>query len=105
MPRPDITDVLLGWGGNLVRHRTAAGLTQEAVSIELGVSLKTIHRWEAVGRDGGGNLPPTVHQRRLADLYRVPVTELFPRTEREAALEGIAAEYDDLLERVGGGCS
>ena len=105
MARPDITGVLLGWGERLVAARTAAGLTQEAVAVELGVSLKTIQRWEALGRDGGGNLPSTQQQARLADLYGVQVSDLLPRTEREGTLEGIAAEYDDLLERVGNGCS
>lgn len=105
MPRPDITGVLTGWGERLGAARSAAGFTQEAVARELAVTVKTVARWEAVGRDGGGNLPSTFQQRRLADLYRKPISDLFPRTEREATLEGLAAEYDSLLEQVGGGCS
>lgn len=105
MPRPDITGVLSGTGERLAAARIEAGFTQEAAARELDVSLKTIQRWEAVGRDGGGNLPSTADQCRLAELYRREVWELVPRTDSEAEIASRLAEADDILQRAGGGCS
>jgi transcriptional regulator with XRE-family HTH domain len=107
MTTPGNSDVQGGWGARLVSAREAAGLTQPTLANRLGVSLRTVVRWEAVGRDVSdlGRRPNSIDQRRIADELGVPVSDLFPRTDREAELEGIADEYDDLLERVGGGCS
>lgn len=96
----DNTDVLSGWGDRLLAARTAANLSRRELAERIGVSAKSIQRWEASNRE-----PTAAQQARLELALGVRVSDLLPRTEREAVLEGIAAEYDDLLERVGGGCS
>lgn len=105
MTSPDIDDVLFGWGQRLAAARTAAGLNQPQLAAELGVSTKTIQRWEATGRHPDATRPNLAQQRRLAQILDVPISDLLPRSNREATLEGVAAEHDDLLERIGGGCS
>lgn len=98
-------DILSGWGARLAAARTAANMTQAALAIELDVTLSTVQRWEAASHLRSSRRPNELDQRRIAEVLGTSVTDLFPRTAREAELEGIAADHDDLLERVGGGCS
>jgi transcriptional regulator with XRE-family HTH domain len=107
MPDSDNVDPQSGWGERLVAARTAAGLSQPQLAARLGVAIRTVHRWEAVGRGTSdeGRRPNSLDQRRIAEALGVSVYALFPRTDDEVALPGVLAEYDDLLERVGGGCS
>jgi transcriptional regulator with XRE-family HTH domain len=105
MTSSDTSDVLFGWGRRLQAARTAAGLSRPALAVGVGVSAKTIQRWEATGPNAYTTQPNPAQQRRIAELLDIPVTDLFPRSGREAELEGLASEYDALLERVGGGCS
>lgn len=88
------------WGGNARRAREAAGLTQTEAASRAGTSQNNLSRIER-----GEQLPMYDLQLRLAETYEVPVSDLFPRTNREGELEGLVSEYDELLERVGGGCS
>lgn len=105
MTTADHNDVLDGWGSRLAAARNAADLTQAELAAALGVTLSTVQRWEADNTLSYSRTPSLLDQRRLADVLGVNVTDLFPRTEREATLEGLVAEADAYLERVGGGCS
>lgn len=100
MTDADNLDVQDTWGARLVAAREAAGLSQTALAERLGVSLRTIVRWEAVGRDVAdpGRRPDPADQRRLAQVLEVPVSDLLPRTDDEA-------EMVELVARLGTGCS
>lgn len=98
MTSPDNNDVLLGWGNGLRSARLAAGISRQALALGVGVSAKTIQRWEATGPTTYTTQPNPAQQRRLAELLRISVTELFPRTEDEAELVVLAG-------RLGSGCS
>ena len=102
MSSPATTDVLDGWGTRLAEARTAAGKTQAALAQELGVQLTTYQRWEAGSGQPRYRRPNELYQRRIAAALNTAVTTLFPRDDDEATLR---SEYDQLLERVGGGCS
>ena len=102
MSSPVPTDVLDGWGTRLAEARTAVGKTQAALARELGVLLRTYQRWEAAADQPRYRRPSEHDQRRIAAALNTAVTTLFPRDDDEATLR---SEYDQLLERVGGGCS
>ncbi len=98
MTSPDTNDVLLGWGDALRSARLAATFSRSELAARVGVSAKTIQRWEATGPDAYTTQPSPAQQRRIAELLRISVTELFPRTVDEAELVVLA-------ERLGAGCS
>jgi transcriptional regulator with XRE-family HTH domain len=96
--------IFAGWGNRLTAARTAANLSRRQLAEQVGVTAKTIQRWE--GAAGAYSSQPSARQQQqLADALGIPVSDLLPRSEREGTLEGLAAEYDDLLQRVGNGCS
>lgn len=105
MSEAETADVQSGWGERLAAARLAAGLTQPALAALLGVAIKTVTRWEAVGRSDEGRRPNSLDQRRIAAALGLPTLELFPRDDFDVSVPGRLAEYDELLERVGGGCS
>lgn len=100
MPSNPKRDPFVRWGPNVAAHRTRLGLSNAELARRVDVSEKHLSQIEA-----GRSLPSYDLQDEFARVLDVPVSELFPRTPREAELAGLAAEYDDLLERVGGGCS
>lgn len=104
MPTPDTNPIRNGWGDRLAAARNAAGLTQQQVADAVGVDRKTVQRWEASGV-AWARRPDYAQQEALAAALGTPLTDLFPRSVREAELESIAADHDDLLARIGGGCS
>lgn len=97
MTNQDTGDVLFGWGGRLLAARTAAGLSRRALAHDIGVSTKTIQRWEAAA-GAYTTQPSPIQQRRLANVLNLSVTELFPRSDDEADLVSLAAA-------LGNGCS
>lgn len=58
-------------GNFLATLRKEQGLTQEALGEKLGVTNKTISRWE-----NGNYLPPVEMLKELSDLYAVSINEL-----------------------------
>lgn len=94
----DVPGVQSGWGERLTAARQAAGLTQPELADRLGVSVRTVTRWEGAGRTEAGRHPDRVDQVRLANALGTTPTELFPRDDNEA-------ELVDQLERIGSGCS
>ena len=58
----------------LLELRTKKGVTQEEAAANLGVSNKTISKWET-----GSSLPETEYLTNIADYYGVSVNELFGR--------------------------
>lgn len=58
-------------GNFLAELRRESGLTQEQLGIELGVSNKTISRWET-----GTYLPPVEMLQLLSDKYGVSINEI-----------------------------
>lgn len=72
--------------------RAEAGLTQEQLGERLGVTNKTVSRWET-----GVYLPPVECLRLLSDLYGITINEILsgerlrPEGYKDAAEENIAA--------------
>ena len=56
--------------------RVNAGLTQRDVAVKLGVSTNTVINWE-----NGKSLPSVAVARRLAELYGIPLDNIFFATE------------------------
>ena len=52
--------------------RVNAGLTQRDVAVKLGVSTNTVINWES-----GKSLPSVAVARRLAELYGIPLDNIF----------------------------
>ena len=88
------------WGGNARQAREAAQLTQVEAAARADTTQHNLSRIER-----GDQFPSYDLQGRLARVYGVSVTELFPRTDAEAALAETVAELEDALARTGGGCS
>jgi len=66
-------------------RREALGLSQEALARSLGVTVRTVGRWEQ-----GSHAPPTNQLRRLARALRVKVGEL-KRTDVDQDREQVPA--------------
>ena len=72
--------------------RTEAGMTQEQLGQQLGVTNKTVSRWET-----GAYLPPVECLRLLSDLYGITINEILSGERlnsecyKDAAEENIAA--------------
>lgn len=62
---------MLKIGRFLAELRNASGLTQEQLGEEIGVTNKTISRWEC-----GNYLPPAEMLQILSDKYKVSINEL-----------------------------
>ena len=75
----------------LLELRTAKGVTQEEAASHLGVSNKTVSKWET-----GASLPETEYLTGIADYYGVPVSRLFGRQEACSADELIRQQYQGL---------
>ena len=67
--------------------RRAAGLTQEQLGEKLGVSNKTVSRWET-----GAYLPPVEMLQAISGLYGVSINELLAGGRLEGAAYQAAAE-------------
>ena len=80
---------LIKTGKFLARLRREAGYTQERLGEKLGVSNKTVSRWET-----GAYLPPVEMLQAISDLYGVSINELLAgeRLEGEAAYRAAAEE-------------
>ena len=76
-------------GGFLKELRLEKQLTQEQLAEELGVSRRTVSRWET-----GNNLPDLSVIVELADFYDVDLNEIF-RGERR--MEAMDTELKDTL--------
>ena len=74
---------------NLVRLRTAHGMTQKQLADALGISDRSVSKWET-----GETEPDISTLCRMAELYAVPPAE-FLRSE-DAPAEGVTAELSDL---------
>lgn len=83
---------MLKIGRFLAELRTASGLTQEQLGEEIGVTNKTVSRWEC-----GNYLPPAEMLQILSDRYNVSINELLAGQRldeycyREKAEENIKA--------------
>ena len=74
-------------GKYLAQLRHNRGLTQEALGEKLGVTNKTVSRWE------NGNYLPTVDAlQQLSDLYGVTINEILSGQKLEEAEYKAAAE-------------
>jgi len=72
--------------------RTKKGVTQEEAAANLGVSNKTISKWET-----GFSLPETEYLTEIADYYDVSVNELFGREVSNRNINDLIFEqYNDL---------
>lgn len=57
---------------SLAAARVNAGMTQKDVAHEMHISKQTVVNWEK------GNSEPTISQsRRLSELYKMPLTNIF----------------------------
>lgn len=76
----------------LASLRAKKGVTQDVVGESIGVSGKTVSKWE-----NGASSPELELIPMLADYYGVEIAELFGRAAaRRSAAEVIRAEYDGL---------
>jgi transcriptional regulator with XRE-family HTH domain len=66
-------------GLSLAERRFNAGMTPEELSERTKVSSRTIRRLE------NGSQPNVATAKKLADYFEVQPSELFPRTDAEAA--------------------
>ena len=80
---------LIKTGKFLARLRREAGYTQECLGEKLGVSNKTVSRWET-----GAYLPPVEMLQAISGLYGVSINELLAgeRLEGETAYRAAAEE-------------
>jgi transcriptional regulator with XRE-family HTH domain len=79
-------------GDNLAFLRGQRGVTQDAVAAALGVSNKTISKWET-----GISSPEAEYIPALADYYEVSTDEIFGRVTSKSSFEDIIArEFADL---------
>ena len=76
-------------GGFLKELRQEKQITQEQLAEQMGVSRRTVSRWET-----GNNLPDLSVLVELADFYNVDLNEIF-RGERRS--ESMDAELKDTL--------
>jgi transcriptional regulator with XRE-family HTH domain len=84
--------ILLKIGEKLSLLRNQKGVTQEAVADALGISNKTISKWET-----GLSVPETEYIPMLSDYFNVSTDEIFGRTTSKSSMEDIIAkEYDGL---------
>lgn len=79
-------------GSFLKDLRKEKGITQEQLSEKLGVSSRTVSRWET-----GSNLPDLSILIELADLYNVDIRELI---DGERKSENMEKETKDILMKV-----
>jgi transcriptional regulator with XRE-family HTH domain len=76
----------------LLELRTKKGVTQEEAAANLGVSNKTVSKWET-----GVSLPETEYLTGIADYYGVSISELFRgKISRQDVGYLIMQEYKDL---------
>ena len=76
----------------LLELRTKKGVTQEEAAANLGVSNKTVSKWET-----GVSLPETEYLTGIADYYGVSINELFDReTSGKDIRDLIWRQYNDL---------
>ena len=76
----------------LLELRARKGVTQEEAAANLGVSNKTVSKWET-----GASLPETEYLTGIADYYGVSVSELFGReTSGKDMSDFIWQQYKDL---------
>jgi len=61
-------------GARIRAARKGAGLSQEKLAVELGVSWSTVNRYES-----GKNTPPLNRLRLIADVLEVEITDLIGR--------------------------
>lgn len=80
---------LLQIGGFLKQLRTQRGLTQEQLGAQLGVSNKTVSRWET-----GTYLPPVEMLQALSEFYGVSINELLSGKRLSQQEYQQAAEYN-----------
>jgi transcriptional regulator with XRE-family HTH domain len=90
------------FGSILHRHRTNAGLSQQAVADLIGISKTTYHNWESDKTDMKVSFLP-----KLAEVFGVDLSDLFPPdltvtiNHPKAADNGITLDarklYDDLV--------
>ena len=82
-------------GGFLAQLRKEQGLTQEQLGEKLGVSNKTVSRWE-----NGNYLPPVEVLQLMSDLYGLTINEILsaqrltPAEYQEKAEENLKAVVD-----------
>jgi len=67
-------DNIINMSAILLELRTKKGVTQEEAAVNVGVSNKTISKWET-----GFSLPETEYLTKIADYYDVSINELFGR--------------------------
>jgi transcriptional regulator with XRE-family HTH domain len=85
-------------GSEIRDARRRQGWTQAHLAAELGVSMRTISRWEA-----GASTPRFKERRRLADLLGIPVLRAASRPRRPATrpadfLQGVRTRIASALE-------
>lgn len=73
-------------GRNLKTHRERSHLTQERAALELGVSPRTVSRWET-----NEATPSWPVLRQIAELYGCTVADLYVDTVDEREPNGAAA--------------
>lgn len=79
-------------GAKLTLLRNQKGMTQEAIANVLGVSNKTISKWET-----GLSVPEAEYIVLLADYFEVSIDEIFGRTNSTKSInDSIAKEFDGL---------
>ena len=90
-------DAVLVMAQKLGELRNAKGVTQDAVAEILGLSNKTISKWET-----GASLPETEYIPQIADYYEVSVDELFGRQNPNLSINDIInKEYEELSRTDG----
>lgn len=96
-------------GSFLKRLRKETGMTQEQLAERLGVTARTVSRWET-----GSNLPDLSLLIEIADLYRVDIREIIDGERKDdtmnqetkdtlkKAAEYTGAEKERLKKRIAG---
>ena len=71
-------ELKLIFASNLIRLRTAAGMTQAELGEQLNYSDKSISKWER-----GESIPDVAMLKAVADLFSVPVDYLLEREHKK----------------------
>ena len=79
-------------GSFLKRLRKETGMTQEQLAERLGVTARTVSRWET-----GSNLPDLSLLIEIADLYRVDIREIIDGERKD---ENMNQETKDTLKKA-----
>ena len=80
-------------GAFLKELRKEKGITQEQMADELGVSGRTISRWET-----GSNMPDISLLVEIAEFFDVSIPEIIRSTKRAKCVE--SASYSNPFERL-----